>query len=269
MKKILAFAVILILLVSSIIPAFAEVTTLSVKVRIEGKTQNLFYDTVTTNNQNNFSIAEILMLADQKSDKLKIDGLGLGYITAINGDKIGQTASGQDIYVVRVNGEYIPYGELDAYTLKSGDEILVYYSDEFGDGMIFPIVDTSKLESQKYIRFVYEKPTADGGAVTNESVVGATVTWYCDNVAFTYVTDGQGGIYIDKTAFTSGDHKVAIELTREDGTPALLRLAPDYKVTVPVGIGDTFAIYICAAAAIVSLIAVIALSITFKKRKSN
>lgn len=268
MKKILAIVTILVLLAVSVVPAFATAPSFSAKVRIEGKTQNLFYDTVTTNNQNNFSIIEVLRLADQKSDALKIDGLDLGYITAINGDKIGKAEGGQDIYVIRVNGEYVPYGSIPRYELKDGDEILVYYSDEFGGGMIFPIVDTSKLESQRYIRFVYEKPSDDGTSFTNESVTGATVNWYCDEVAFTYVTDGQGGIYIDKNAFTSGDHKMTIELAREDGTPALLRLAPDYKVNVPVGIGDTLAVYICAAVALVSLGAIIALVVSLKKKKA-
>ena len=268
MKKFLVLAVVLVLLAVSALPALATLPSLEVSVRIEGKNENLFYDKISTNNQNNFSVLEILKLADSKSDNLKIEGLNLGYITAINGDKIGQTEGGQDLYVVRINGEYIPYGELGDYALKSGDEILVYYSDEFGDGMIFPIVDTSKLESHRYIRFIYEKPSEDGSSFSNESVVGATVTWYCDEAAFTYVTDGQGGIYIDKNSFTSGDHKLAIELAREDGTPALLRLAPDYKVTVPVGIGDSLAVYICAAAVLISLAAVVVLAASLKKKKT-
>lgn len=96
--------------------------------------------------------------------------------------------------------------------------------------------------------------------VTAEAIVGATVTWYCDEVAFTYTTDAQGGIYVEKTALTSGNHRVGLELTREDGTPAMLRSAPDYTVEVPVGIGDTVLVYVCGAFAVLSLAAIVIFS---------
>jgi sulfur carrier protein ThiS len=268
-KRLFVAFVAAIILLTSAIPAFANVPTVEVSLRIEGKNSTLFYDKLSTNNQINFNVLSMLTLADTNSDAITIEGLNLGYITAINGEKIGQTAGGQDGYVVRVNGEYLPYAQLSTYTLKNGDSILVYYADEFERGMMFPIVDTDKLVSQRYLRFTYEEPSEDGKSVSNKSISGATVKWYCDDVEFVYTTDGNGGVYIDKSAFTSGKHKLALELYYEDGTPALLRLTPDYTVSVPVGIGDTFTVFICAAAMIICAAAITLLSISLKKKKAD
>lgn len=269
MKKIItALALVLILAFSAVLPAFANTPSLTVKIRIEGKTENLFFGEVTTNNKENYSIINMLKLADAQSETLAVTGLSEGYILAVNYDKIGQTEKGLDGFVIRVNGEHVHYANLDSYELKNGDEILVYYSDEWNSGIIRDIiVDTEKIE-QGYIRFTYEKPSSDGSFVTNESIVGATVKWYCDEVEFTYVTDGQGGIIIDKPALTSGTHRMNINLYNEDGTPAILRLAPDYTLSVPVAIGDTVAVYVCAAVAVLSLAAIAVLWVSLKRKKS-
>lgn len=270
MKKIItALALVLILAFSAILPAFANTPSLTVKIRIEGKTENLFFGEVTTNNKENYSIINMLKLADAQSETLAVTGLSEGYILAVNYDKIGQTEKGLDGFVIRVNGEHVPYANLDSYELKNGDEILVYYSDEWNSGIIRDIiVDTEKIE-QGYIRFTYEKPSSDGSFVTNESIVGATVKWYCDEVEFTYVTDGQGGIIIDKPALTSGTHRMNINLYNEDGTPAILRLAPDYTLSVPVAIGDTVAVYVCAAVAVLSLAAIAVLWVSLKRKNRH
>ena len=268
MKKFVTFFVVVAILMSlAVLPTFADALSLTVNVRVEGKSQNLFFGEITTNNKENYNVVSILKLADAQSEGMVIEGLENGYITAINGERIGQTEKGLDGYVVRINGEYVPYAELSSYALKDGDEILVYYSNEFDGGIILePIIDTEKIE-QGYIRFTYEKPSQDGHFVTAEAIVGAIVTWYCDDVAFTYVTDAQGGIYVEKTALTSGAHRIGLELIREDGTPGLLRLAPNYTVDVPVDIGDTVLVYACGALAALSLAAIIILSASFKKAK--
>lgn len=264
-KKLILIVLTVIIAAMSAISVFADMPEYSVKLRIEGKNGNLFFDEVSTNNSLNFTIPNMIMLADSRSDELSVKGLDIGYITEINGDGIGVTEKGQDIYVIRVNGEYVPYSEIDSYSLKNGDEILVYYSDEFGDGMIFPMVDTSKLVSDRYIRFFYEKPSEDGKSFSNESVVGATVNWYCGDAMFTYTTDAKGGFYLEKAAFVGGKHKVELNLVREDGTPALLRLAPDYTIEVPVDVGDSHDVYIAFAAAVASLCGIICLALSLKK----
>lgn len=268
MKKFVTFFVAVVILMSlAVLPTFADALSLTVNVRVEGKSQNLFFGDITTNNKENYNVISILKLADSQSESMTIEGLENGYITAINGERMGQTEKGLDGYVVRVNGEYVPYAALSTYPLKSGDKIMVYYSNEFDGGIILsPIVDIEKIE-QGYIRFTYEKLSEDGGFVTNEAIIGATVTWYCDEVAFTYTTDGQGGIYIEKTALTSGTHRVGLELANEDGTPALLRLAPDYTIDVPVDIGDTVLVYIFGGLAVLSLAAIVILTASFKRVK--
>lgn len=267
MKKIwVLLAVSVVLMIGFILPAVAAEPSLTVSLRVEGKDQNLFYDKITTNNTANYNVINILMLADSQSEALSIKGLKYGYITEISGVGIGQTAGGKDNYTVMVNDIRIPFEELGTYQLKNNDSITVYYADNYGVDMMFPIIDLKKLD-QGYIKFSYEKLAEDGKSVTNLPISGATVTWYCDNVPFNYLTDGQGGIYIDKNALTSGSHKVTLELKDENGTPMLLRLAPDFTVEVPVGIGDRFAVYVCAVSALLSLTASVALSIGLKKKR--
>ena len=265
-KTIILITLSIILTVACVLPAFAAPTSISVNLRIEGKDGNLFYDKITTNNNLNFNVTSILMLADVQSEALTIEGLSYGYITAINGVSIGQTENGLDTYVIKVNGNYLPYEQLSSYQLNDGDDILVYYGDEFGRGMTVPMVDTSKLD-QGYLRFFCEIPTEDGKGVTTNNIIGANVTWYCDDVPFLYVTDAQGGFYIEKAAFTSGTHKVQINLYDTDGTPLLVRLEPDYTIDVAIGIGDSFAVYFCAAAALISLAAGSLILTSLKKKE--
>ena len=269
MKKTLTLIIITVLVATTcILPAFANSPSLTVDLRIEGKNGNLFYDEITTNNSANYNIINILMLADSQSESMTIEGLSMGYITAINSEKIGQTESGLDTYNIRVNGEYVPFANAASYPLKNGDEILVYYGEEFGDGVMFPIVDTAKIE-EGYIKFMCEVPSEDGKSTTVKAISGATVTWYCDEVPFSYTTDGRGGIYIEKAALTSGSHRIALDLYREDGTPLVLRLAPDYTVNVPVGIGDSFAVYVCTAVAIASLGAIVIIALSIKRSRKR
>jgi hypothetical protein len=265
-KTVILIALSIILTAVCVLPAFAAPTSITVDLRIEGKTENLFYDKVTTNNSLNFNVASILMLADVQSEKLSIDGLSNGYITAISGDAVGQTENGLDTFVIKVNGNYLPYDQISSYQLNDGDDILVYYGDEFGRGVMIPMVDTNKLD-QGYLRFFCEIPTEDGKGVTTKNIIGASVTWYCDDVPFQYVTDAQGGFYLEKAAFTSGTHKIEINLYDTDGTPLLLRLEPNYTVDVAVGIGDSYAVYFCAAAALVSLLAGSLVLASLKKKK--
>ena len=126
-KTVILIALSIILTAVCVLPAFAAPTSITVDLRIEGKTENLFYDKVTTNNSLNFNVASILMLADVQSEKLSIDGLSNGYITAISGDAVGQTENGLDTFVIKVNGNYLPYDQISSYQLNDGDDILVYY----------------------------------------------------------------------------------------------------------------------------------------------
>lgn len=265
-KTLILFVISVILIIGCVLPAIAAEPSLTVNLRIEGKDENLFYGKITTNNSANYNIINILMLADNQSESLSIKGLSYGYITEINGLGIGQTAGGKDNYTVTVNDVRVDFEDIGTYPLKNNDTIIVYYADNYGEDMIFPIVDLKKLD-QGYLKFSYEKHSEDGKSVTNLPISGATVTWYCDNAPFTYVTDGQGGIYIEKSAFTSGSHKLSIELKDENGTPMLLRPTPDFTVEVPVGIGDSFAVYVCTAIALFSFTASAILCISLKKKR--
>jgi len=264
MKRFVISVITVILSLCCVLPAFSAEPSLTVRLRIEGKDKNLFYDQITVEGSNNCNIISILMLADSKSESLSVSGLDYGYITEINGVKTGQTKGGKDSYTVTVNGVRIPFENLKTYPLKNGDSITVYYADNYGADMIFPIIDLNKLE-QGYIRFFYEKASDDGKSVTTLPITGANVTWYCDNAPFNYITDQKGGIQIEKNALTSGSHKLSIELKDANGLPMLLRPAPDFTVDVAVEIGDSFAVYACALTALLSLAASLTLLTSLKK----
>ena len=58
-----------------------------------------------------------------------------------------------------------------------------------------------------------------------------------------------------------------LQIADENGVPLMLRLAPDYKVDVPVGIGDSFAVYAALAVSVLSLAAAISVLVSLKKKK--
>lgn len=266
MKRALILLAAALLLVCSALPSFAAEPSLTVDLRIEGKDKNLFCGKITTNQPANYNVINILRLADEQSDSLFVSGLDFGYITEINGVKTGQTEGKKDGYTVTVNGVYIPFEEIESYQLKNNDSIIVYYADNYGKDIIIPMIDQKKLD-EGYIKFFYEKLSEDGKSSTTLPIVGASVTWYCGDAPFNYLTDSKGGIQIEKNALTSGCHRLSIELDDENGTPMLLRLPPDFTINVSVDIGDGFGLYFCSALALASFASAAVISASFFKRK--
>ena len=73
MKKLMILLVVTTLLaMGCILPAVAAEPSLTVLVRIDGKDGTLFYEEITTNNSANYSIPNILLLADNQSETLTI-----------------------------------------------------------------------------------------------------------------------------------------------------------------------------------------------------
>ena len=64
-------------------------------------------------------------------------------------------------------------------------------------------------------------------------VKGATVTWKAGEESATYTTDDNGEIKIDDRLLTAGPHSLSISKVGEEDLPLILRLAPDFTVTVP------------------------------------
>ena len=266
MKKLFILPLAILLLLCFTLPLFAADSALTVDLRIEGRDENLFRGKVTAEQPQQNNISDILKLADSQSESLFISGLDYGYITEINGVKTGQAPSKKDGYTVTVNGVRVPFEEIDTYQLKNNDSIIIYYADNYGADMIFPMIDQKELDNG-YVRFFYEKLSEDGKSSTVLPIAGASVIWYCGDAPFSYLTDSNGGIQIEKTALTSGSHRISIELDDENGTPMLLRLPPEFAIDVSVDIGDGLHLYFYSALALASLASAAVISASFFKRK--
>lgn len=248
MKKrrfLLAFLCLIALVLT--LPAAASEGAIT--LRIEGATDTLFYESVPIAGQT-VSLLDVLKGVNAAENGTTIEGLEAGYITAINGEKAGRTARGWDGFGVRLNDTYILFDALSTTLVKNGDEIVVYYADEFGDGLMIPQVDDSNLKKGE-LRFFAEVPK-DDGSYSVEAIVGATIHWYCGDAYASYVTDADGKIKIEDSLLLSGDHRVGIELKNSEGVPLVLRLSPDYTVNIPTDVGDSPAVYIFAALAVMS-----------------
>ena len=235
MKRIKALVCLLCCVLT--VGAFAAVMQVSaaqppvtVNVRIEGITQNIYYGDITVGEGS--TVQDVLISLDTKESSLTITGAEYGYVTNVNGDGSGLTETGWDGWLVRVNGEALMVGIADV-TVEDGDEIVLYYSDEFVSGMQYPEMDVTDIETG-VIKFTSQDTVYDenyNASIITNPVVGMTVKWYVGEVATSYVTDENGEIKIDSDKLTSGDHKIEVERV-ENGVPTVLRLAPDTVVTV-------------------------------------
>lgn len=239
----------------------------SVTVRFEGAQSNLFFGTLPLSGQVT-SVYDVLKQADEASDTLAVKGLSAGYIYAVNGETAGRTARGWDGFGVRLNGTYLPFDRIRETTVKSGDEIVVYYADEFGEGLLLPILDQTELLKGE-LRFFAEIPD-DDGSYSVEAIVGAEVRWYCGDAYVSYVTDRDGRVRIDPDLLFSGEHRIGLELTNAEGVPLLLRPSPAFSVNVPTNVGDSPMLYVCIALLAVSAIGILLLALTLgRKRKEK
>lgn len=237
-KKILSFLLAGAIAVSVFsIPVFAkEEKKMSITVRIEGISENLYYDTLdipyTTDN---LTVQNALMYADKQSDDITITGADSSYITAVNDDTQG-TFGGWDGWLYTVNG-VSPYDAIDAYKLSDGDNIVLYYGDPYGVGMQYPELDTSKIDdgiltftSQDTIYDADYNPTVVTNPVANANIEFGIN----DNETIMLTTDENGSVIINKGHLTKGRHTIAINKESENGIPLVLRFAPDFAIEIPV-----------------------------------
>lgn len=243
-KKIFCFLAATLLAGTSCVTAFAEdeAKSLSVTLRIEGISKNLYYNTVeipyTTDN---LTVQDALIYIDEQSDDITITGADISWITEVNGD-ISGTFGGWDGWLYTVNGTEPDVG-VDGYILEDNDSIVLYYGDPYGVGMQYPAADTSDI-ANGVLTFSSENTVYDenfNSSVVITPVNGATVEWFYTTTddstkaasSVVYVTDENGKITIDKAYLTEGEHHISIERANESGLPTVLRFADDYTVNVP------------------------------------
>lgn len=241
-KKILCSVLAGAVAVSALsISAFAEEEKeMSVTVRIEGISENLYYDTVDVPYMGeSLTVQDALMYVDEQSDDITITGVESGWITAVNNDVQG-SFGGWDGWLYMVNG-VSPYDTVDTYKLSDGDSVVLYYGDPYGVGMQYPEIDTSKID-EGILTFISQDTIYDAdynSTVVTNPVVNSEVEWSTENDSVIYTTDENGSIDIDDEYLTEGNHSVSISKVSENGTPLVLRLAPDFTVAVPVKAGES------------------------------
>ena len=230
MKRIASVLTVITLLTSLFCFGAAAEGTVQVTLRIEGINSNFYYDTLKL--EENATVLDALKMANADAD-LDMKGLEEGYITEVNGEAAA-TFGGWDGWLFRVNG-ISPTVSCREYVLQNNDQIVFYYSDEYGVGMQFPQVEV--LENG-VIRFTSEDVTydADFNPVTQvNSVTGAQVTLE----GKTYQTDENGEISVGQDITQSGEYRLQIERYADSGVPTVLRLAPDFTVSLTAGVSET------------------------------
>ena len=236
-KKILALLLVLTIATAALpMAVFAGAQhQMTVTLRIEGIAQNYYYDTLTIQYSSaNLTVQDLIIYADNNSDAITVVGAtgSSPYITDINGDVAG-SMGGYSGWLYTVNGEEPPVG-VNAYNLKEGDSVVFYYGDPYGVGMQYPVPDVSDI-ANGVIRFTSMDTTYDeqyNPTVTENPVADMTVV-FGGETPVTYITDKDGKITIEEQYLTAGDHSLSIDKKGDKGVPLVLRLAPDYKVTVP------------------------------------
>ncbi len=212
---------------------------MSVTVRIEGVSENLYYDTLSVPcDMDGLTVQDVLTYIDERNESLTITGADTGYISEVNGDKAGKFG-GWDGWLYAVNG-VVPSVSISDYVLSENDSIVLYYGDPYGVGMQYPSVDVSKL-TNGILTFTSEDTVYDenyNASVVVNPVTDMTVEWFYtpknseEILSVTYITDKNGQIEIDKDYLTVGEHTIRVEKYNENGLPLVLRLPQDYVVTV-------------------------------------
>ena len=208
---------------------------MTVTLRIEGISQNYYYDTLTIQYSSaNLTVQDLIIYADENSDAITVAGAtgSSPYINNINGDAAGSLGSYSG-WLYTVNGVEPTVG-VNAYNLTEGDSVVFYFGDPYGVGMQYPVPDASDI-TNGVIRFTSMDTTYDSQwnpTVTENPVADMTVV-FGGETPVTYVTDKDGKITIEEQYLTPGEHSLSIDKKGDKGVPLVLRLAPDYMVTVP------------------------------------
>lgn len=217
------------------ISAFADnEKQMSVTVRIEGISKNLYYNTVDIPyTGENLTVQNALMYVDQQSDDITITGVENGWITAVNDEKQA-SFGGWDGWLYTVNG-VSPTDTVNDHMLSDGDSVVLYYGDPYGVGMQYPEIDTSKI-TDGILTFTSKDTSYDADynpTVVTNPVKDAKVELGTEDGSVSYTTDENGSINIDDKYLTEGNHSISISKVSENGLPLVLRFAPDRTVAFP------------------------------------
>ncbi|MDF2841876.1 MAG: hypothetical protein K0R00_302 [Herbinix sp.] len=238
MKKISKKIIILLLSmivfysISASTTAYAVENAMNITLQVEGTEENLYYRTLSIPYKDRLTLQDALSYIDLNEESLSITGVDIAYITEINGETAGKFG-GWDGWLFKVNGFEAIVG-IDSTILNDGDTIVIYYGDPYGVGMQYPKADISELKDG-ILRFTSLDTTYDennNAIYTVNPVIGASVTWYYDNLSKIYVTDNNGEIKINQEQLTQGKHVIQISKYHNTGIPLILRFPPDNSIII-------------------------------------
>ena len=207
--------------------------TISVKLEIEGPDSCFFYGNISVDTDN---LAGAMKEADSENDKFTMDWQPSqygDYLTEVNGIKsatfLSQNGLGYDGWMFKINGTALTSGA-SATTIKDGDAIVLYYSDEYGVGMQYPEIDLSQAEKGILTFTSQDASYNSDGSVSyiKKPVTEATVT--LDGTE--YLSDESGSITVPSSVLTTGYHSIQIEKSTSYGCPLVLRFSPDAAICV-------------------------------------
>lgn len=211
--------------------AVAGSTAAVISLRIEGLSENLYYNSaLVTNLSGQFTLRDVINSLSQYPGVPEITVTNEkenSRITQIGAQK--EKAIGypyDDGWLISVNGKYAGRAP-DVIAIKSGDDVVLYYAD--ASRMQYPEVDLTYMITDGVVKITSNDETVDDkGNVDRIStpVSGAIVTW--DGMKYT--TNAAGEIIIDSTG-AGVVHSLQIERCDPSGLPTVLRFAPGYGVT--------------------------------------
>ncbi len=237
-KKSLSIVLAVMMLIGCMaVVASAADEKLTVSLRVEGVTQCFYYSDVEV--KKGETVFDVFLRVDENDDDFSIKYMGEGesaFIYDINGLKGGSyTILGWDGWSYKVDGVAPDFG-VGKYKLNGGEEIVMYYGDEWKTGMQFPKINTENLSkgivSLTSLDQVYDETTST--MIEKENPVsGCILIWGCNGKTIKVVSDENGNCKIPYKYITAGKHSVQIEkYDAGNKLPTVLRFAPDYTLSV-------------------------------------
>lgn len=254
-KKIVGLYFLIILVIFSIIPmSFASIQTAgaytdsaynkgsditigknskTISLRIEGISENLFYDDEykVTYNGDTITVLDAIDQAIGEDNYTALNSYyGGKYIAEINGEE--ENTFGGDAYdswQYRVNGEST-YETIDTHKLSNKDEIVVYFG---GLNSQYPKTPIITYENNKVVIEFTADGYDDNWNVVLNPIVDAIVSINNEE----YITDEEGKIYIPYNEISNDEYRLQIEKydtvkKNNKYLPLVIRLADDYTITI-------------------------------------
>lgn len=241
-KRMLPVFLALLLTLSCLVPFSlgAEDEQGTVRVKIEGIYSTVYDGIITYKNEPGdgpFTVKELMSFLND-NENLAIVGLESNYITSIAGESAG-FFGGWDGWIFRING--VEGSEsIETATVEDGDELLFYYSDEYGIGCQYPEINIDEIYETGKISFTSSDVDWSTGEpiVFENPVSGAFISFFNEaNNGSDYIaaaiTAEDGSVTLPKNVLHSGNLAFFIEKYSSNGVPVVIRRRFDISLIGP------------------------------------